>query len=90
MGRPRKSRRDLPPRVYVKHGAYYYVHLSGKWHRLASIGNEREMRVAWATLEQPSETFGTVAALIDEYLSKYAAVAKAPRTYKDNLKDNDR
>ena len=85
MGRPRKSRKDLPPRVYTKHGAYYYVHASGKWQRLASVGQEREMRVAWAHLEQPSETFGTLAALIDEYLSKYAATAKAPRTYKDNL-----
>ena len=87
MGRPRKSRRDLPPRVYVKHNAYYYVHLSSKWQRLANIGQEREMRVAWANLEQPNEIFGTVAALIDEYLSVYAATAKAPRTYKDNLKE---
>lgn len=85
MGRPRKSRKDLPARVYTKHGAYYYVHLSGKWQRLASVGQEREMRVAWANLEQPNETFGTLAALIDEYLTKYAATAKAPRTYKDNL-----
>ena len=87
MGRPRKTRRDLPPRVYVKHNAYYYVHISGKWTRLASVGDEREMRVAWANLEQPNETFGTVAALIDEYLNVYASTAKAPRTYKDNLKE---
>lgn len=33
------------------------------------------MRVAWANLEQPNETFGTLAALIDEYLSIYAATA---------------
>ena len=87
MGRPRKSRKDLPARVYSKHGAYYYVHLSGKWQRLARVGQEREMRVAWANLEQPNETFGAIAALIDEYLSTYAATAKAPRTYKDNLKE---
>ena len=87
MGRHRKTRRDLPPRVYVKHSAYYYVHLHGKWQRLAKIGEEREMRVAWANLEQPSETYGTVSALIDEYLSTYAATAKAARTYKDNLKE---
>ncbi len=61
MGRPRKSRKDLPPRVYTKHGAYYYVHHSGKWQRLASVGQERKMRVAWANLEQPNETFGTLA-----------------------------
>lgn len=87
MGRPRKSRKDLPARVYVKHAAYYYVHLSGKWQRLASIGSEREMRVAWANLEHPNEAYGTVSALIDEYLSNYASNAKAPRTFKDNLKE---
>ena len=87
MGRIRKTRKDLPPRVYLKHGAYYFVHLSGKWIRLAAIGQEREMRVAWANIEQPNETYGTVAALIDDYLSKYAATAKAARTYKDNLKE---
>lgn len=87
MARPRKYRRDLPPRVYVKHGAYYYVFPHGKWKRLASIGQEREMRVAWAHLEQPNESYGTVSALLDEYLNQYAATAKAPRTYKDNLKE---
>lgn len=87
MGRIRKSRKDLPSRVYVKHGAYYYVFPNGKWQRLASVGREREMRVAWAHLEQPNETYGTVAALLDEYLSQYAATEKAPRTYRDNLKE---
>ncbi len=87
MSRPRKFRKDLPPRVYVKHNSYYYVHPSGKWKRLASVGQEREMRVAWAHLEQPNETYGTISALLDEYLSQYAATAKKPRTYKDNLKE---
>lgn len=87
MGRTRKTRKDLPPRVYLKHGAYYFVHITGKWERLASLGQEREMRIAWACLEQQNETHGTVAALIDDYLSKYAATAKAARTYKDNLKE---
>lgn len=87
MGRSRKSRKDLPPRVYVKHNAYYFVHPNGKWQRLAAIGQEREMRVTWAHLEQPNEAYGTVSALLDEYLSQYAATAKKPRTYKDNLKE---
>lgn len=87
MGRMRTSRKDLPPRVYVKHGAYYFVHLTGKWQRLAKVGQEREMRLAWANLEQPNEIFGTLASLINEYLSTYAATAKAPRTFKDNLKE---
>lgn len=87
MGRSRKARKDLPPRVYLKHGAYYFVHPNGKWQRLATAGQEREMRVAWAHLEQPNEDLGTISALLDEYLSLYAATAKAKRTFKDNLKE---
>lgn len=33
--RPRKSNRHLPPRVYEKNGAFYYVH-QNKWTRLAA------------------------------------------------------
>jgi len=35
MGRPRKSDKHLPPCVYEKHGAYYYVK-GGRWTRLAA------------------------------------------------------
>ena len=31
MGRKRQSRRDLPERVYQKHGAYYFVNKDNKW-----------------------------------------------------------
>lgn len=34
MNRPRKHNRDLPPCVYLRHGAYYLVR-RGKWQRLA-------------------------------------------------------
>lgn len=88
MPRTRKSRRDLPPRVYVKHNAYYFVTKDSKWIRLAAVGQEQEMRMAWAKLEQPIEAYGTVAALIDDYLVSYAAKEKAPRTYQDNLKES--
>lgn len=30
-------RRTLPPRVYEKHGAYYFVDHSHKWHRLCAV-----------------------------------------------------
>ena len=35
MNRPRKHNRDLPPCVYLRHGAYYLVR-KGKWRRLAA------------------------------------------------------
>ena len=84
VGRRRKSRLDLPPRVYIKHGAYYFVHPGGKWERLSDVGNEKEMRRRWALLEDPSGTVETMAALIDDYLVSYAKANKAPRTYDDN------
>ena len=33
--RPRKKDRDLPAKVYRKHGAFYYVH-QNKWERIRS------------------------------------------------------
>lgn len=35
MNRPRKTERHLPPCVYFKHGAYYYVK-GGKWERIGA------------------------------------------------------
>lgn len=84
VGRRRSSRLDLPPRVYVKHGAYYYVHPNGKWERLAPVGQEAEMRRAWSLKEDPAGTLETVAALLDDYLVNYAKANKEARTYKDN------
>lgn len=87
VGRRRSSRLDLPPRVYVKHGSYYYVHPSNKWERLAKIGEEAEMRRKWALMEDPVGATSNVSALIDDYLVKYAKANKAPRTYDDNCKE---
>lgn len=84
VGRRRKSRLDLPPRVYIKHGAYYFVHPTGKWERLADVGQEKEMRRRWSLLEDPGGTVDTVAALLDDYLVNYARANKAPRTYAGN------
>ena len=36
MSRPRKTRSDLPRRVYAKHGTYYFVDKTNKWHRLGT------------------------------------------------------
>lgn len=87
VGRRRKSRLDLPPRVYVSHGSYFFAHPSGKWEKLAKVGEEAEMRRRWAMLEDPSGTVDTVAALLDDYLVSYAKANKAARTYKDNCSE---
>jgi hypothetical protein len=41
MGRPRSNNRDLPLRVFHRHGAYYYV-IQNKWHNL---GRDREYAI---------------------------------------------
>jgi integrase len=87
MGRKRKTNHNLPHRVVLNHGAYYFVHHTGKWQRLAKVGDEAEMRRAWVVLCDPAETSGTMSALLDDYLVYYKPPRKAERTYSDNLKE---
>jgi len=92
MGRRRKTNLSLPPRMYLKHGAYYYVNKSGKWMRLSD--NKAIALAKWAELEgeMPSSTGaatytpGTVGALINRYMVEIAP-KKAPRTYQDNQQE---
>lgn len=86
MGRRRKifGKHDLPPRVYIHHGAYRYVPRDGK---PISLGRDYgEAMRKWAAIVQPATEVGTVSALIDWYLVNVAP-NKAPRTYQDNLKE---
>ncbi|MCB1633204.1 MAG: tyrosine-type recombinase/integrase [Xanthomonadales bacterium] len=51
MGRPRRSRPDLPQRVYSRCGRLYYVDVPGKWHALcADDGNRSALFEALAKL----------------------------------------
>lgn len=59
--RPRKHNRELPPCVYLRHGAYYLVK-SGKWTRLAET-LPAALKEYGRLLEQPR---GGMAALIEE------------------------
>ncbi|MTD33986.1 tyrosine-type recombinase/integrase [Paludibacterium denitrificans] len=51
MARPRLKNRDLPPRMYRKNGAYYYVTKANKWIRLSADLGEAKRR--WVELEAP-------------------------------------
>jgi integrase len=84
VGRKRKTNLNLPPRVYIKGGSYYYVHLNNTWQKLAKVGNEREMRQQWSILADPNGHKSSVESLVNDYLVKYAKVHKAPRTYTGN------
>lgn len=61
--RPRKKDRHLPACVYLKHGAYWYVH-KGKWTRL---GDDLQKALAvYAKQFEVRSVAGTLPALIDE------------------------
>jgi integrase len=86
MGRKRQhfDKHDLPPRVYLHHGAYRYHPREGQRVHLGRDYGEA-MRL-WASIVNPATEVGTVSALIDWYLVEVAP-KKAPRTYADNIKD---
>ncbi|MES9868341.1 MAG: tyrosine-type recombinase/integrase [Sedimenticola sp.] len=65
MGRKRKANRDLPERVYQKHGAYYFVTPEGKWIRLGVT--KGEMYRMMAELELRPAGGYTVTSLWNDY-----------------------
>jgi hypothetical protein len=84
MGRRRKSRFDLPPRLYEHHGSYWYRPRYGK-----PINLGKDLATAkrkWAELEDPACEKGSLDSLIDWYLAEVAPM-KAPRTFSDNKKE---
>lgn len=83
MGRRRKSRKDLPQRVYHRHGAYYFVDRTGKWHRLGK--GYADAMIRYAEIQERPETAATLAQIIDRYQAKVLP-AKAPKTQRDQLR----
>lgn len=90
MGRRRKSNFTLPPRLYLKHGAYYYVSRENKWTRLS---DDKAIAFSkWAEIEgdtpiesgQEKPKAGSMDALINKYMIEIAP-KKAKSTYSGNL-----
>jgi integrase len=86
MGRKRKSTdTGLEPRVYTKHGAFYYVHRDGRWERLGAdkMDANRKARL----FNDPDGEFGTLVYWLDMFLVHCAAKVEAktlsPRTLDD-------
>ena len=74
MNRPRKHNRDLPPCVYLRHGAFYLVQ-RGKWRRL---GADRATALReWARIV--GQASGSMPAFIDENLSRILRHKKTGR-----------
>jgi hypothetical protein len=90
MGRRRKSDFNLPPRMYLKHGAYYYVSRENKWTRLSK--DKALAFTKWAEIEGdiPRATgadkplAGSMGMLIEKYMIEVAP-KKAKSTYEGNL-----
>ena len=80
MARPRKSNRHLPPRVYLHHGAYFFVDRAGKWHRLGTSLAEMHRGYAGFIEDRPIRTMND---LFEKYMVEIVP-GKAERTQRDN------
>lgn len=88
MGRRRTTGLDLPPRMFLRHGAYYYV-ARGVWKRL-DADKATALRM-WAELEgapAPAVT-NTLSAVWQTYQVKVLPL-KAQRTQHDNKQEAER
>lgn len=80
MGRPRKSEKHLPNKVYLRHNAYYFVDANGKWIKLGRTLGEMYRR--YADFAEPGPMN-----VMDDVFSRYTTEVvplKADRTQKDN------
>jgi integrase len=82
-----RKKQGLPPRVYEKHGAYYYVTPKHKWIRLGTTKQEMLAKY-YELLDKPTKIY-TMNDLINRYMQEVAPT-KAPRTYEDNRYEAER
>lgn len=84
-GRRKNNHLGLEPRVYAKHGAFYYVHRDGRWEKLGiDIGKANER----AKLYNDSlGQFGTMAYWLDMFIVDCEARVKAGKLSKRTLED---
>ena len=82
MGRVRKTRKDLPSRVYFHHGAYYWTPKGAPKVRLGvSFG---EAMIRYAQVAEPAIGKLRIGAVMDDYI-KSVVPSKKPRTQEDYL-----
>lgn len=86
VGRRRKnSDHGLEPRVYPKHGAFYYVHRDGTWERLSDDKDAANRKAK--VYNDPDGRYGTVVYWMDRFVieceARVAAGTMAQRTLDD-------
>ena len=80
MGRKRQSRRDLPERVYQKHGAYYFVDADNKWQKVGKTVSE--VYRWYADMVHDDIQINTMSQIMDRYLGEVLP-EKAPSTVRN-------
>jgi integrase len=86
MGRRRKTDTDLEPRVYLRSGAYYYVHrITGKWERLSTDKAQANERAR--LFNDPAGLHGTLVHWLDLFLVHCAARVKSGNMAQRTLDD---
>lgn len=91
MGRRRKKDDGLEPRVYLNHGAFFYVHKDGKWERLGTDKAQANNRAR--LYNDPDGQYGTLVYWLDMFIadcerrvalkSEVKGIKLAPRTLTD-------
>lgn len=82
MGRPRKTDRNLPPRLYQKGKAYWYAGKAG-W---LNLGRDlAAARVKWAELENAGPVHQPMAALIERYMREIGPCKAASSQQSDKM-----
>ena len=79
--RPRKINRNLPARMYLKHGRYWYVHRS-VWHKMATDYAEALREYAQLTAGTATGTASGMVGLIDRFMHDIGS-QKTPATQKE-------
>lgn len=85
MGRRRKHNLDMPARVYLTRGWWFYVPKGAKAVKLAREDDRAGALRAYADLMDARPRQGTVAELLDRY-AREVLPSKAPKTRKDQEK----
>lgn len=67
MGRKRKHYPDLPRRMTLKHGAFYYIDLNNKWHKLASVPHLAKAYEEYDKIAPRIMSDNTMEALLERY-----------------------
>ncbi len=84
MGRRRKTQQHLPSRMYLRSGSYYFVEPGTE--RWINLGRDYIKAMgAYARRTADDSPRRTVDELINRY-SREIAPTKAPRTYRDNIR----